>query len=42
MFFGEYLHVVLEIEGSNILALSPATSLGNVQFTSVCSYASLL
>ena len=38
IFFSKHLHIVLEIEGSNISTLSPTTSLGNIQFTSVCSY----
>ena len=37
-FFGKHLHIVSEIEESNILTLSSVTSLGKVQFTSVCSY----
>ena len=38
MFFGKHKFIVLDIEGSNILALSPTTALENVQLTSVCTY----
>ena len=37
-FFGKQLFVVLDIERSNILTLSPTTALENEQLTSNCSY----
>ena len=37
MFFAKNLLKVLDLEGSNILTLSPTTALENVQLTSVCS-----
>ena len=38
MFFGKHLLTVLDIEGSNILTISPATLLENIQLSSICSY----
>ena len=38
MFFGKHLFIEIDIEGSNILTLSPTTALENVELTSICSY----
>ena len=38
MFFGKHKFIVLDLEGGNILILSPTTALENIQLSSICSY----
>ena len=36
--FGKHLFIVVDVEGNNILTISPSTAHENVPLTSICSY----